>query len=591
MKYSDNPRKVYGKVDIVYADEELTRDAKVAVSGNSQISHPAEVYKRPYEPTVKACTMDGNSTMDGTFQMMSDSHVVGWWSGKLSDSTGVFANKPYIELSFGMRPIIYWRIIGDPKLNQYPVDFTLQYKRNGTIVKTETVTGNASVAIVVSPKVADITSVRMTVSKWNTPNACAKILRFFERVYESYEGKDLLSFEVGEELSSSEGNYSINSDSMTVQIYNEDRKFDKGYLRTLMLLDRKLMPYIGIEQNGKIEYQPLGVFYSDEWDIPQDSQWVKCTATDRLMRLQIKTYVGFPLVANVSLYEIAEDVLRKAGMTGEEYVISPKLKDIVVATALLPKTTVWDALQEIAYAGLCKVFVDRLNRVVIMSEDDVPQKSDIPITPGNAFSYTSNITLTDFSNSVSVEYFDVSVTDDIIDVAEPEVRLEPNETKTLTIDYTSEVAYPNAASNNAKVRIVSFESGVNSCKCVVKNTANAAQTALITVSGNAIEINSRTVMVRDEESILNYGVVEYSHTASELVQSYEQAEYMATVLINRMRAGEGSITAVWRGNPNLEVGAAYDMTDRFGDKERLLCEYNKFNYDGGLKQETRGRKL
>ncbi len=591
MKYSDNPRRVYGKVDIVYADEELTRDAKAAVSGNSEISHPAEVYKRPYEPTVKACTMDGNSTMDGTFQMMSDKHVVGWWSGKLSDSTGVFSNKPYIELSFGMRPIIYWRIIGDTKLNQYPVDFTLQYKRNGAVVKSETVTGNTAVKIVVSPKVADITSVRMTISKWSVPNGCAKILRFFERVYESYEGKDLLSFEVGEELSSSEGNYSINSDSMTVQIYNEDRKFDKGYLRTLMLLDRKLMPYIGIEQNGEIEYKPLGVFYSDEWDIPQDSQWVKCTATDRLMRLQIKTYVGFPLVENVSLYEIAEDVLRKAGMTNEEYVISPKLEDIVVGMALLPKTTVWDALQEIAYAGLCKVFVDRLNRIVIMSENDVPPKSKIPINPGNAFSYTSNITLTDFSNSVSVEYFDVSVTDDIIDVAEPEVRLEPRETKTLTIDYTSEVAYPSAVSSNAKVQIVSFESGVNSCICVVKNNANAAQTALITVSGNALEINSRTVTVRDEESILNYGVVEYSHTASELVQSYEQAEYMATVLINRMRAGEGSITAVWRGNPELEVGAAYDCTDRFGEKTSLLCEYNKFSYDGGLKQETRGRKL
>lgn len=591
MNYSDNPRRVYGKVDIVYADEELTRDAKVAVSGNSEISHPTEVYKRPYEPTVKACTMDGNSTMDGTFQMMSDKHVVGWWSGKLADGNGVFTQKPYIELSFGMRPIIYWRIIGDPKLNQYPVDFTIQYKRNGTIVKTETVTGNAAVEIMVQPKIADITSVRMTISKWSAPNGCAKILRFFERVYESYEGKDLLSFEVGEELCSSEGNYSINSDSMTVQIYNEDRKFDKGYLRTLMLLDRKLMPYIGIEQNGEIEYKPLGVFYSDEWDIPQDSQWVKCTATDRLMRLQIKTYVGFPLVENVSLYEIAEDVLKKAGMTGEEYVISPKLKDIVVGMALLPKTTVWDALQEIAYAGLCKVFVDRLNRIVIMSENDVPPNSKIPINPGNAFSYTSNITLTDFSNSVSVEYFDVSVTNDIIDVAEPEVRLEPRETKTLTIDYTSEVAFPSAVSSNAQVQIVSFESGVNSCICMVKNNANAAQTALITVSGNALEINSRTVTVRDEESILNYGVVEYSHTASELVQSYEQAEYMATVLINRMRAGEGSITAVWRGNPELEVGAAYDCTDRFGDTERLLCEYNKFSYDGGLKQETRGRKL
>ena len=590
MEYSNNPRRVYGKVEIVYADEELSRDVKVAVSGNSKISHAIEVYHLPSEPTVKACTMDGNSTMDGTFQMMGDDLVVGWWSDKGADKNGVYANKPYIELTFNMRPIIYWRIIGDKKLNQYPVDFTLSYKKNGTIVQTDTIKGNTEVEFVIAPKISDITAVRLTIEKWSHPNAVAKILRCYERVYETYEGDALLSFEVGEELCSSEGNYNINSDSMTVSIYNEERKFDKGYLRTLMLLDRKLYPYIGVEKNGEIEYKPLGVFYSDEWDIPQDSQWVKCTATDRLMRLQIKTYVGFPLVENTTLYEIAEDILTTMGMTKLEYQITDRLKDFVVNMALLPKTTGWDALQEIANAGLCKIFVDRENRIVIKCEDEEPQKSHIAVVPGNMFSYKSNITLTDFSNSVSVDYCEISIKDDVIDVAEPEIRLEPNETKLMTIDYTSEVAYPTAASNNAAVRIVSFNSGVNSCTCELRNTTGTVQTAVITVSGNAIDINTRTVTVRDEESIYMYGIVEYKHPTSELVQSYEQAEYMANLLLDRMRAGAGTITAVWRGNPELEVGAAYDCTDRFGGKESLLCEYNKFTYDGGLKQETRGRK-
>ena len=590
MEYSSNPRKVYGKVEIVYADEELSRDVKVAVSGNSKIIHPTEVYHLPSEPTVKACTMDGNSTMDGTFQMMGEDLVVGWWSDKGADGNGVYANKPYIELTFNMRPIIYWRIIGDKKLGQYPVDFTLSYKKNGTIVQTDTIKGNTEVQFVLAPRISDITAVRLTIEKWSHPNAVAKILRCYERVYETYEGDALLSFEVGEELCSSEGNYNINSDSMTVSIYNEDRKFDKGYLRTLMLLDRKLYPFIGIEKDGEIEYKPLGVFYSDEWDIPQDSQWVKCTATDRLMRLQIKTYVGFPLVEKITLYEIAEDILTAMGMTKLEYLITDRLKDFVVDMALLPKTTGWDALQEIANAGLCKIFVDRENRIVIKCEDEKPEKSPIAIVPGNMFSYKSNITLTDFSNSVSVDYCEISIKSDVIDVAEPEIRLEPNETKLMTIDYTSEVAYPTAASSNAAVRIVSFNSGVNSCVCELRNTAGTAQTAVITVSGNAIDINTRTVTVRDEESIYMYGIVEYKHPTSELVQSYEQAEYMAKLLLDRMRAGAGTITAVWRGNPELEVGLAYDNTDRFGDKESLLCEYNKFTYDGGLQQETRGRK-
>ena len=156
--------------------------------------------------------MDGNSTMDGSYQMMTDECVVGWWGGSLADGNGVFSTKPYIEMSFAMRPIIYWRIVGDKKLNQYPEDFTLEYKRNGVVVKTERIVGNTDVEIIVEPKVADITSVRMTISKWSVPNACAKILRFFERVYESYTGKDLLNFEVSEELCSAEDNYNINSD-------------------------------------------------------------------------------------------------------------------------------------------------------------------------------------------------------------------------------------------------------------------------------------------------------------------------------------------------------------------------------------------
>lgn len=591
MAYSDNPRKIYGKVEVIYADEELSRDITTEESGNSEISHPNEVYHLPSEPTVKACTMDGNATMDGSFQMMDDSVLCGWWSGKLSDSSGVFAEKPYIELKFTNRPIIYWKVIGDSKLNQYPIDFTVEYKRNGVVVKTESIEGNTDLECILEPRIADITSVRLTIAKWSVPNACAKILRFYERLYEIYEGNALQSFEVGEELCSIDGNYNINSDTMTVGIYNEDRKFDKGYLRTLMLLDRKLLPYIGVENDGKVEYTALGTFYSDEWSIEQDSQWVKCSATDRLMRLQTKMYIGFPLTYYATLYEIAEDILQKTGHGSDEYIISDKLKDIVVDLAFLPKTPAWDALQEIANAGLCKVFVDRQNRICISNEDDVAEVSPIAIHPGNAFAYTSNVSLTEFANSISVEYSDVSVSDDIIDVTDTEVRLDAGQSVDMTIDYTSEISDASAVTDNANVRINNFQSGVNSCTCTVTNISAIQQTAIITVSGYAIEIKSRKITKRDEESIEYYGVAEYSHPASELVQSHEHAEYIATLLLKKMQAGQGSITATWRGNPELEIGLAYDCIDRFDEKQRLICEYNKFSYDGGLKQETRGRKI
>ena len=49
----------------------------------------------------------------------------------------------------------------------------------------------------------------------------------------------------------------------------------------------------------------------------------------------------------------------KSGHSENEFEISVDLKDMVIGLAYVPKTTVWDALQEIANAALCKIFVDR----------------------------------------------------------------------------------------------------------------------------------------------------------------------------------------------------------------------------------------
>lgn len=589
MEYSDNPRKVYGKVEIVYSDKEISSNMGITVSGNSKISHPREVFEGYVSPTVRACTMDGNSDMSGTYQMVDDTCIVGWWSGGLCGTEGVFTVKPYIELSFVLRPIISWIIRGDDKLNQYPVDFTIEYKSNGEIVYTEEITGNGAIEIKLEPKVNDITSIRMTISRWSTPNACAKVIQFYDKLYEEYTGDAMQMFEVNEEMCSTDGNYNINSDTMTVTLHNTDRKFDKGYLRSLMILGRKVQPYIGIEKDGEVVYTRLGTFYSEEWQVEQDSQWVKCTAVDRLMRLQSQTYMGYPLTEQVSVYDLARDILLKSGHSENEFEISVDLKDMVIGLAYLPKTTVWDALQEIANAALCKIFVDREDRIHVRSEQAETEQVGIEINPSNMFSYKSSITLTEFANSIKVEYTDVEIADDIIEVAELEITLAGNEVREVSLDYSSDVAYAVVLSSNVNVRAVMGQGGVNSCLLTLTNRTGISQTTILTVEGNAIELNSHTVVVEDEDSVNSYGTVEYSHTASELVQSESQARYIGGVILAKMRAGEGVITTEWRGNPALEIGASYSSTDRFGDKKELICEYNKFSYDGGLKQQTRGR--
>lgn len=132
------------------------------------------------------------------------------------------------------------------------------------------------------------------------------MLQFFDILEEEYSGSDLIDFEVLEELSSSSesAGYGINSDTASFTLYNKERKFDKGYLRSLLLLNRKVIPYIGIERDGEIDYTKLGTFYSNEWTVPQTDITVKLKCVDKLMSLQLVTYIGFPFTAGTNLYAI-----------------------------------------------------------------------------------------------------------------------------------------------------------------------------------------------------------------------------------------------------------------------------------------------
>lgn len=591
MGYLENPRKVLGKVEIVYSDTDISSITNVETSSDSAISHPHEVYQTNLAPTVKACTLDGNAIMDGTFQMMDDSCITGWWSGELSKKDGTFDTPPSLEVFFIDRPIASWMIIGDSKLGQYPVDFTLEYKLNGTVVETKEIPGNTESQLKVYTNQSDITSIKITITKWSKGNAVVKLLKFFDMLAETYIGSDLQSFEVNEEMGSIDANYNLSSDTMTVSIYNKERKFNVGYLKNLLILDRKVKPYIGIEKNGVVEYTSLGTFYSDEWKVDQDGQWVKCTAVDRLIRLQNKIYVGYQLAYKVTLYDIAYDILTKSGFKDKEFIISESLKDTTIPSAFMPKQSVWDALQEIAYTGLCKVFIDREDRINILAETDEPIDTNLEINPSNMFSYSSNILLTEFANRIAVEYCDVEISEDVVEAASTWITLKAGEVVEVTLDFNLDIAYAEISINSENITISNFQAGINACTVTLANEQDKQRQGTLTVKGNAIDVTYKTLTIQDDDSVRDYGTFEYKHPSTQLIQSSTQAKKLAQTLLARMKAGEGVVTSVWRGSPTIKVGNKYKCRDQYGDINDFTCEYNKITFDGGLKQETRGRKV
>jgi hypothetical protein len=594
MSYADNPRHVLGKVNIIFADSELSMDLSVETSGNGEISNPEQVYGSFLTPTIKACTMDGNSTIGGGYQMNGAGLITGWWSDVHCDENGVFANPPWIKLNFIERPMIRWTLLGDNKLGQYPIDFDISLYQGNRLVDTRPIRGNNKVGVQIyyAVPLVGITSVKITILKWSAPNAKAKLLQFFDIVEEEYTGADLKEFEILEELcKDGDIGFGINSDTASFTLYNKNRKFDRGYLKSLVLLGRKVVPFIGVEKaDGSIEYTKFGTFYSDDWNVPQSDVWVKLKCVDKLDRLQRITYIGYPYTDMANLYDIAEDILLKSGFKQNEFSIDEALKQDYVDRAFLQKGTSWDSLQAVCYAGLCNAYLDR-NDVLTIQKEKV-RETGVLIGANKIKSYEKHTRNTDFCNYVEVAYTDVEVTTTQITAYEGYVSIDAGEQKTLVVDYGGLIT--DAAISflpSAGIELLDFESGVNSGRFVLKNHNASAVVTTVKIQGMSMSISTQTVVASDEKSIEAWGKQEYIYESSDLIQSYEKAQEIAELILNRLAQGNGNVRITWRGDPSLGLQDTFITSDRFGAKDKCVNEYNRYKFNGGLEQETRGRLI
>ena len=595
IEYLDGVRRVYGKVKIIYADKDVSKELKVESSTESELSNKNQVVLGYIEPSIKACTMDGNATVGGKFQMRDTGQICGFWSDSQSDNNGMFLEPyPYLDVSFIARPIIEWLVNCDSKINQYPVDFDIICfdVKNMEIARQSFKDNNKpfiDIKFVVVP--IGVTRIRIEIHKWNKPNCKAKILSFYTLLEEEYLGTDIREFEVLQELSEQTDNvtYGISSDTATISIYNRERKFDRGYLKELVLLDRKVIPYIGIDKNNSIEYTQLGEFYSDEWKVPQDDIFAKVVCVDKLMRLQDVLYYGFALKENANLYEMIHDVLSKAEYKSSQFVIDDMAKEMIVENAYLTKGSSWDALQEITSAGLLAAYIDKQG-VLQVSAGKNREKYANKITSKHIIKYNKSDKMTEFANKINVSYSSILIDDTIIKVYEGGIFIEPLGETTSMLDYNGLIT--NVSVDYIPVdglELITHNAYVNCGEITFKNTTDKMIYLLLTVKGNAIKMNTQTINLCDNESIERFGVKSYNHTSSYLVQNYDTAVEIGNNLLERLSMRSGRIDIEFRGDPSLLLEQEFECSNRFGDTNNTLCEYNRYVFDGGLTQQTKGR--
>ena len=423
-------RKVFARLEIDYTSISLDESISISTNEDANVSYANQVADSVNIPYTKILSLDGSCSLDGSYgfaptEQESYLKQMGWWGSTLSGVDGSFTSPyPTISVEFNPRPITRFTVVGDSKRAEYPVDFNIYlYDSVDTLLYTKNIVGNTSINYLenlISP-VTNVAKLSLEVTKWSHEGRQVKIYELYTSIREVYENEEIISLDLLEEREVSDTGLrigTISNNELSFKLDNSSRKFDAGNTQSplygLLKPNRRVKGYLGVEVNvynysyplwnefnttstwdglsetywddfenvtvtQEIEYVPLGVFWTDEWDVPEHMAYAQTSAMDRLKFLEETEYVVDTVLSDVSLYDLAEDVLLDYGLESEQYYIDPILADTIIPYVYFPDgISHRDILTEIAEAGLGQVFCDRLG--VIRVEGMFPVSEAYTVT-------------------------------------------------------------------------------------------------------------------------------------------------------------------------------------------------------------------
>lgn len=642
--------------------------------------------------TEKYAALDGSTKLDGTFTLVSTalSGITGLASDKWCGADGTFTDKPvlrqYYTLSRDMSQVI---IVGHRALGQYPVEYDVvvhylnisdtpslgsdiapagsqthnvigvKSESGGEKILTFSVTGGACVEQIVSFKdeggkdmTAELYCIELVIKKWNSGGKIAKITYFSRDVNMNITADEILSISVLEEKTTDVNKltYGISSNSCTVKVKDTNKRFSSN--PDLLKKNKLVQPFIAIcdhnEDNKPVmpadsDYEPLGRFYSDSWEMDSDSAFVTCKAYDILYGLQ-EIYVDIPYEKNaegkyaapenVSVYDVIERIVRFSNeykQNNEIYglnidcVIDEDLKNAIIPVVLYDNTkTVWDTLQAVANFAQCYIYADRTGRLVATC--DIPYTAtavaaaateDAYISPKNSFSYSIPLQSKCIVNRVIMPYSELKLQDDknsdVITVKKENLKKITDDSGTR---YAFSVELDNLHLVYEKFEINAIIEGLQtnideSHIYAIKHYYNGVYLELIGIDEDDVEIRiNQDDKLKDRYKLEDYeltedsndrvsvrinGQSEYSADKSQFMVARSGgatvASFAARRILGKYENGVEYAETEWIGSPKIALRGYINCRSKYDAEPHMYeCFSNEFTLDEGLRVNSKLRK-
>ena len=269
----NDTREIHGYVEIKYQDKNFDTEVTKIPTSSSLTSTNGIVQDNKI--LQKYASLENNYTLlDGSFMVWNENNLLksGYISEDvfedISDNEIIITNNDTTVSTKGIT--IYFK-------ENLPFSFTVTITNTDNEQIIDTVTNNQSyVYQYIFPTEMYISTVSITINDIEFPKNRLRIASVDFNLSDCYEGEELVSFEVTEELDLMFDSIPIGTCTVKLNNYPDEgkSKFDvlnpKGivsYLNNNVIIK----PYIGVltDLNG-IEYVPMGIFYLKDWTSDND---------------------------------------------------------------------------------------------------------------------------------------------------------------------------------------------------------------------------------------------------------------------------------------------------------------------------------
>ena len=243
----------------------------------------------------------------------------------------------------------------------YPVDFRIESDN-----KTVEIAGNATGHFVTEEIFEGATFLRFVPASMANGQSRFRIHQLTMGIGIYFDNRKILSATKKEHISPIMEELPTLDFDMTIE--NKDRAYDvENEESTVNFLEagQEVKVLYGQElDNGTVEWLPGATVYLREWSA--DDEEMSFSATDRFESMDGTYYKGEYRSEGISLYDLAVDVLKDAGVDSRTYWLDNYLKDVSVCNPM-PVVSHKEALQLIANAGRCILYQDRSGNIFMKS--------------------------------------------------------------------------------------------------------------------------------------------------------------------------------------------------------------------------------